>query len=938
MAKKSSQEKWNNFNSTILETLDIKAEFELLGVEFTAVEPNMHGWLQCRAIDREDENPSAGVNIGIGPSRGRYKDFGGNGQCIGLFDFAAKYGTAADWKDARAQYAAKAGIKKPRVDEDNPRDVFAPFESPTIGQCLLYTQAKPGIGIGVIVQTGGQTSVYSVKYPKHLQQEVLVWPMWGAGYMEAEPVGYHAARSDGNQIAIHQRNKNVPDLVKTLSKGNIGLMNNWTMRHFQTASVIWLVEGLSDMLTTQTLLGENTDHLVTTLGGASARVSSLMTEVFRAKKVFICYDPDDAGDAGAWANAAILSRFTETYIVRLPVRGQDLRDWVNEGHDYHHLWQLAEQTDRVNPDSSEVIAEIQQQEQQLIHQLGCKVLGKDAYNGKLIMWNYMRRSLHFLENVAYTGYHDFALVFSPDPFFAKVSERAIDVEDGQVTMAEMKAALARASDSAPAIDVTKAYGIGCWEVGDSLLLVNGNSADVLTPDGELVALDDPMFGGELVEFPREPDWYNRDQLATCLQHAKDPDWRNNVMSNLVEWFMQFDNWAKPTDPQVLAGLVSATLLESVWEVRPHIAITGWTNTGKSTLIEKFLKPLFGNLCMSMVAPTEAAVRQSCSAGCNVILVDEFDTAADQKKVLEMARASSRKQVIVKGSRLGQPARFAIQHMLYFSGIGLDRYFHRIVDRNRFVMLELMPFKNDKETRPIPPHPAQCNDMRHKLLAMMLLGRDEIQDTIRLIEKMPYVEGRLPQMNALPTAVLAYAHDWSLDDTKFFLGKLLDDIKEDIEETMKYSNPTHDAVRQIMLHTVRLPRGMMVSMESLLAKETVFDADKTPHMSSEYTQLYGIRRYRPRYGDEGFSSSETNYRVFISPDIVCKTILKDRDVKALSVRKVLMQVPTAQAIKLDMGNGHKRGVSIDLDALFAVIDTIRINTDYDQENLDSENGF
>ncbi len=219
MAKKSSFDKWQDYNRNILEALDIRAEYEALGVQFTDTEPNVNGWIQCRALGREDTNPSAGVNIGMGPALGRYKDFGGNGECLGLFDFAAKYGTASDWKDARAIYAAKTNVKKPRVDEDDPRDVFGPLTRPNGAKCAMFVNAKPGFSIDAIYQTGGLDAVYSVKYPLALRQDVLVWKMYGASLTDADPIGYHATRPDGQQIAIHNRNQAVPSITKTLTKG-----------------------------------------------------------------------------------------------------------------------------------------------------------------------------------------------------------------------------------------------------------------------------------------------------------------------------------------------------------------------------------------------------------------------------------------------------------------------------------------------------------------------------------------------------------------------------------------------------------------------------------------------------------------------------------------------------------------------------------------------
>jgi hypothetical protein len=65
------------------------------GVKFTGRVRD--GWHECRALDREDRNPSAAVNA----VTGTYKDLG-SGLGLGLFDLAAACGQGSDWREAVA--------------------------------------------------------------------------------------------------------------------------------------------------------------------------------------------------------------------------------------------------------------------------------------------------------------------------------------------------------------------------------------------------------------------------------------------------------------------------------------------------------------------------------------------------------------------------------------------------------------------------------------------------------------------------------------------------------------------------------------------------------------------------------------------------------------------------------------------------------------------
>lgn len=91
----------------IIERLNVQAEYEALGVR-TAGKPAADGWLAVHAIGRDDRNASAAINL----QTGRYKDHGGDGCNLSLFDFAAgKAGKFADWMQARDYYADRAGVK-----------------------------------------------------------------------------------------------------------------------------------------------------------------------------------------------------------------------------------------------------------------------------------------------------------------------------------------------------------------------------------------------------------------------------------------------------------------------------------------------------------------------------------------------------------------------------------------------------------------------------------------------------------------------------------------------------------------------------------------------------------------------------------------------------------------------------------------------------------
>src|SRR5687768_7493527 len=96
-------------NELIIAALDVAAEYRALGLELFDAAPNAAGWTKCFAMEHREHgkeaNPSAGIHI----KSARYKDFGGSGENLSLFDFAAKYHPQRfkDWRDARQYFAQK---------------------------------------------------------------------------------------------------------------------------------------------------------------------------------------------------------------------------------------------------------------------------------------------------------------------------------------------------------------------------------------------------------------------------------------------------------------------------------------------------------------------------------------------------------------------------------------------------------------------------------------------------------------------------------------------------------------------------------------------------------------------------------------------------------------------------------------------------------------
>ncbi len=337
--RKTSTINWQEFKNQILAALDLRQEFKALGLDITGREPGPDGWLECRAIDRDDNTPSAAVNV----QSGWYKDLGGSGQSLSFWDLAVALRKFPDWKTARDHYAAKAGLT---LDGQTPRDpaehlAFMPWSLPLV---QLWCRHKPGVTPEAVQAAGGRLARYRDQYT------VVALPIYGPALTQAEPVGWVLWNSNGKELPIyHGKNKATGESkifwkkMKTTGGSEAGLLGRHSLERIHASDpagqIVWKVEGPTDLLALWSIIPpEKRDRhlIITNAGGSNQHPLSWMAQVFAGRLVAVIHDADEPGQAGAlrWAHWAAKVA-GEVRLVRLPYEvkadhGNDLRDWITE--------------------------------------------------------------------------------------------------------------------------------------------------------------------------------------------------------------------------------------------------------------------------------------------------------------------------------------------------------------------------------------------------------------------------------------------------------------------------------------------------------------------------------------------------------------------------------------------------------------------------------
>ena len=124
-------------------------------------------------------------------------------------------------------------------------------------------------------------------------------------------------------------------------------------------------------------------------------------------------------------------------------------------------------------------------------------------------------------------------------------------------------------------------------------------------------------------------------------------------------------WENKLSGSLLAGWLVVAPICPALDYRPHIYITGEAESGKSTVYNKIIKPVIGDIGMYFDGgSTEAAIRQTMGYDGRPLIYDEGENTQSMEGVIGLARKASTGSVIKK---FGQPV-FKAQFAACFSAI------------------------------------------------------------------------------------------------------------------------------------------------------------------------------------------------------------------------------------------------------------------------------
>ncbi|MBI2477315.1 MAG: hypothetical protein HYV60_01285 [Planctomycetia bacterium] len=332
---------WKALDQEILSQLDIAREAELLGIRFSSRKPSAKGWLDCYAIDRDEQNASAAVNVASTNGQlGKYADQGSTDKSISFFELAARTKTFTDFREARLHYAKQVGVELPSSSSKS-KPQTEPSEL-ALDQLLTLSSdkrmrqlasAKKGITVDSLKRARAVDGRWNKKAPVDSQFDVVAIPAYRPPNYQKPTAGVLFRADDKLFPAVPKfglKERKVHNL-----RGSVdSLVIVGTAEELEAAQVVWIQESPSSTLSLAPHLPAGHIAVSNTSGAGSFDAS--LAEVGRDKDVVIVADADTAGVNGAKIRAAACFPVARSVrIATLPYEvkekhGKDVRDLVTE--------------------------------------------------------------------------------------------------------------------------------------------------------------------------------------------------------------------------------------------------------------------------------------------------------------------------------------------------------------------------------------------------------------------------------------------------------------------------------------------------------------------------------------------------------------------------------------------------------------------------------
>lgn len=908
---------FSELKAAIIKSLDLVKEYSELGIKFTEKrDGNSKGWMPCHAYGREDKSPSAAINL----ETGVYKDQGGEGLCLSLFDFSVRIGAFGDWKAALSEYAKKSGLSKklPKkwdgLRPDEKLDWCSAW-NPLV--CRGWIKNYPGTTNASLLDVGAKLSRYPAKASNPTY--CLTWPVYGPELLDAPPRGFVIQSADGSEIPLYQGEGNAAKPTKRLVIGKSGLVGAHGLKLIQEgkAKRVYKTEGISDLIRLQAAipadLRDEIAVITNAAGAGEIDVPKEFAPIFAGLEVVLVHDADEPGQNGAKVWLGTVGKYAaKIWNVQLfetiePNHGRDLRDWLGE-HSFEELQGLVEATvpfvadgtlsnatKRDQSGSNATTSDNLSPSQAILKRLGVVVLGHDAATGRIKFFTQRDGLVWEIKDLNRFKLPDMILHFGLDVVEQNIN-MGVDPDPAKLTAKQVHMAIAAEGNARRIVD-EKTLGPGIWEMSGRLILVGPGKA--LFVNGGIETMTVPFAGESLLDFAGSK-WFEEEYVRNSwAESATDQGWCQKAIDDAIALFKRWDNWKHGDSAELIAALVCCSWVQTVWPVRPIVGLTGGSNTGKTILI-RTLKSIFNGLLVACAKPSEPGIRQAIKNSAKVLLIDEMESGPHRKAVFELLRTTTRGDEIIRGTASQKGTTFGLKHLIWVSSIELGLF--EAADANRTIVCELERVDLSQGSKLVEPDFAEMVRLGQRLLIVAMRNWKNALGMLNEMKRPSYGahDRRLVELYSVPIAMLASVYGADVKEAQALLQEHLDGRHEVTEVE---SNET-DLLMAILTADVRQTTGgKNETVGAMVASDDGFrDVKALEGVGIKIVELGGAKR-----------------GLFLHPKTVRAKLLWKTNYAEKDLKQLLARIPGAQCgAQYELCSARPRGIVLPLEAVWAIV--------------------
>ena len=443
-------------------------------------------------------------------------------------------------------------------------------------------------------------------------------------------------------------------------------------------------------------------------------------------------------------------------------------------------------------------------------------------------------------------------------------------------------------------------GQGIWRIPafeENIVVLSGDRAVLIKiqqQNAQFQEICAPIINGKLLEFNAAQEWIDLKWLQTFINKISPKEMENlwnDLLDYLYPWKFRFEN-----DCEIVAGMILATNIQGTLQFRPHVWITGATNTGKTALFT-FLSHLWPYALKLGNETSEAAIRQEIQRSCLPVLYDECEGWHGRRSVIKLLRSSTRGGQVIKGTPGHTPIRFGLHHIFWLASV--DTGLRRDVDRNRFIVIEL---KQSNEIRIPKFH--ELNEFGQKLVGASLILADRIEELYEKVVESNRSQawGRFIELFAIPAVIKAAFLNLDEKNASEYLNEFLESRKEILVELCE---PDYVEVLSSICSATAMAEIYNPQSNTYERKQHPIGDLITKGRGLDEMNICGIKII--------------DYKsVFLAPQIMQQKLLWNTKWKDINIADILARIPNAKRARRRVAGHNCRGIIVPL-TTFAISD-------------------